>query len=109
MVEADGRAKSRRLVMKYIVAWTFRRNGTAGEVEADEDRALKVFSKWSPPPETTMHAFLSRVDGRGGYAVVETDSVEALANAPAIFGPWLDYDVIPVVDIQDAVVMLEKG
>jgi len=99
----------RRLAMKYLVCWTQRRSGSSGEEEISEDRALKVFSKWAPHADLTIQAFLSRIDGRGGYVLLETDSADALLDGPAVFGPWLDYDIIPVVDIQDAVVATEKG
>jgi hypothetical protein len=95
--------------MKYLVSWTLRMAGTASEAEADLERLMNVFTKWSQPADTTFHAFVNRIDGRGGYAVVETDSVEALLDGPTKFGPWADYDVIPVVDTQEAVAALHKG
>jgi hypothetical protein len=64
----------RRNVMKYVVSWTFRSFGSVAEQEAAATRLLKTYSKWTPPASVTYHQFLGRIDGGGGYQVVETDS-----------------------------------
>ncbi|MFZ1175410.1 MAG: DUF3303 family protein, partial [Mycobacterium sp.] len=60
--------------MKYVVAWTYRLNGSAAENEESLRRGLAVFSKWTQPQGTTYHQFVGRLDGAGGFAVVETDN-----------------------------------
>lgn len=60
-----------------------------------------MFSKWSPSPDATFKEFLGRVDGRGGYAVVETENVAASARDMAIFGAFFDMSVVPVMEIKD--------
>lgn len=42
--------------------------------------------KWSPPSDETFHQFLGRLDSTGGFAVVETDNPDSLAEAPSKFG-----------------------
>ena len=42
------------------------------------------------------------MDGRGGFAVVETDDATLLARDTAIFGAFLDMTVYPVLDIQES-------
>jgi len=87
----------RRFEMKYLVSWESRQSAS----EETFARSLQVFSKWSPSPETTFKEFLGRVDGRGGYAVVETDNSAAIARDMAIFSAYFDMSVVPVLEIMD--------
>ena len=93
--------------MKYVLAWTTRPGGSAQESLAATKRSLEVFSKWQP--STTVHQFVSRVDARGGFAVGETDDPAALAKDCAIFSPYLDIEVHPVVDIQEGTAILTQA
>jgi hypothetical protein len=83
--------------MKYVLSWVSKPN--SGDVEARE--GLGVFSRWTPSPNATFKEFLGRVDGQGGYAVVETDDPETIARDTAIFGVYFDFEVHPVVEIAD--------
>ncbi len=83
--------------MKYLVSWTSRQSASE-EVQA---RGLQVFSKWSPSEGVTFHQFLGRVDGRGGYAVVETDEPGLVAKDMAVFGAFFDMSVTPVMEIAE--------
>ena len=83
--------------MKYLVQWTARPNST----EETQARGLQVFSKWQPSEGATFHQFLGRVDGAGGYAVVETDDVELIARDMSIFSAFFDMNVIPCLEIAD--------
>jgi hypothetical protein len=56
--------------MKYVVSWQPRPNMT----EEMQARSLQVFEKWSPAEGTNFLQFLGRIDGPGGFAVVETDA-----------------------------------
>jgi hypothetical protein len=85
--------------MKYVVSWISK----PGVSEVDAQRSLDVFGKWSPLPSTAFSEFLGRLDGRGGFAVVETDDALAVLRDAAIFGAWFDFEVCPVVDIVDLV------
>jgi hypothetical protein len=85
--------------MKYVVSWISK----AGVSEAESERSLAVFAKWSPLPATAFSEFVGRLDGRGGFAVVETDDATAVLRDAAIFGAWFDFDVCPVVDIVELV------
>jgi len=88
----------RRVSMKYVVSWQSRPNVTE-EVQA---RSLEVFRKWSPAEGTTYLQFLGRIDGPGGFAVVETDDPALLARDTAIFSTYFDMTVYPVLDVQEA-------
>ena len=85
--------------MKYVISWISK----AGLGEADAERSLKVFAKWSPLPVATFSEFVGRLDGRGGFAVVDTDDPSAVLRDAAIFGAWFDFEVCPVVDIVELV------
>ena len=95
--------------MKYVVSWTFRSFASVAEQEAAGERLLKVYSKWKPPKSVTYHQFLGRVDGRGGYQVVETDSPADLADTIAKFAPFADFRLEPVMDVADGVTLIQAG
>jgi hypothetical protein len=95
--------------MKFLVTFTARSGGSAAENEADAKRGLQAYSKWSPPAGATIHAFLSRLDGRGGYTIVETDDPAALAEGPAKFGVFDEFEIIPVMDIADSISIAQEG
>lgn len=85
--------------MKYLVSWE-----TRGEMTVERaQRMMTVFGKWAPDASVTFHQFVERVDGRGGYAVVETDNAVALVRDAALFSEFLDFTYTPVVDVLDAV------
>jgi hypothetical protein len=83
--------------MKYLVQWEARQTAS----EEVQKRALQVFSKWTPAEGATFHQFLGRVDGRGGFAVVETDDVANIARDASIFGAFFDFSVHPVMEITE--------
>jgi hypothetical protein len=83
--------------MKYVISWETRQNTT----EEMQERGLTVFSKWAPAEGVTFHQFLGRIDGQGGYAVVETDNPELIAHDMATFGAFFDMSVHPCLEIQD--------
>jgi Protein of unknown function (DUF3303) len=95
--------------MKFVVTWKNRSGASAQENEASAARVLEVFAKWTPPSDQTFHQFLGRLDGTGGFAVVETDNPESLADAPAKFGTYLDFEIIPVNDIMEMTRLLGEG
>ena len=84
--------------MKYVVSWMVRPTTTV----RDSMDALKVFEKWAPDPAVTFHQFVQRCDGRGGYAVVETDNPGALLRDASMFGGWFDFECQPVMDMMEA-------
>ena len=83
--------------MKYVISWLAKPN--MGEAEAA--RSLQVFSKWAPSEKVTFEQFLGRADAKGGFAVVTTDDVNAIAHDMAIFGTWFEMDVVPVIEVGD--------
>ncbi|MGH3345449.1 MAG: DUF3303 domain-containing protein [Nocardioides sp.] len=81
--------------MKYVVSWVPRANTT----EESAARSLQVFGKWSP--SATFTEFVGRVDGQGGFAVVEADDPKVVAKDVAPFVAWFEFAVHPVMDIAE--------
>jgi hypothetical protein len=84
--------------MKYVISWELRPAVT----EEDAARSLQVFSKWSPSEQSVFKEFLARVDGRGGFAVVETDDMAIIAKDIAPFTVWFDFTLHPVLEIAES-------
>ena len=95
--------------MKFIVQWT-QRYGSAPVDNVDSAESLiKAFGTWDPPKEWTISEFIARVDGRGGMLICETDDLPSISKTVAQYGAWLDYEILPVVDIADNVTDLVAG
>jgi hypothetical protein len=95
--------------VKYLVSWAYRLNGSADENDETLRRGLAVFSEWAPPQGSTYTWFVGRVDGRGGFALVETDDPADLADTTSKFGFIADYQISPVIDIARSAQSLARG
>ena len=95
--------------MKYLVSFRPRQGGSPADIEIAEKRSMDVFSKWTPPEGVTFHQFLARLDAGGGYAVVESDNPMLVAEGPAKFAPWFDFEVTPVVDMTEATTIAQEA
>lgn len=95
--------------MKYVLAWTSRLGGGGKENEDAARRALELFGKWKPPKGTTFHQFVGRLDGEGGFAVVEGDDPLELLDSTSKFAPYNVFHVYPVVDIDQWAKTVEGG
>jgi hypothetical protein len=87
--------------MKYVITWTPRAGGSALENEASSFRFLELMRNWSPSPNTAINQFVLRVDGDGGFAVVESDEASAIASTLYKFSPHFQYALYPVVDFDE--------
>jgi hypothetical protein len=90
--------------MKYLISWTAR----LGRGVEDAKQAMSVFSKWQPSASATFHQFVQRVDGNGGYAIVETENGAALLRDALTFGTWFDFTATPVVDMLEATAVQQE-
>ena len=95
--------------MKYVLSWKPRVGGSPAEAEEALRRSLAVFAKWSPPEGVTFHQFVARLDNGGGYAVVEADDPKLVADGPAKFEPWFDFELVPVIDVTEAVPIAQEA
>ena len=78
-----------------------------GSSEEAQKRSLQLFTQWSPPFEFKAH--YARGDGKGGIAIVEADSAEAVVEGISLWLPFFEFDVTPVVDIQAAVPLFQRA
>lgn len=83
--------------MKYLISWETR----PGITEQAATRALQVFGKWSPTQPEQFKEFLGRIDGNGGFAVVETDDPKLIAKDTAPFVSFFEFHVYPCLEIMD--------
>lgn len=92
-------AKGRERPVKFVIAWTERDGGYGAAREDAAPRALAAFANWTPPDAVTVHEFLARLDGTGGFSVVETDDPDVLLDGPTKFGPWVQFHIYPVTEM----------
>jgi hypothetical protein len=95
--------------MLFQVNYTTRAGGSAKENEETARRAQALFAKWSPPPGMDVKSFYARADGRGGTVVVEANDVKALLDGPAKFGGINDFEIVPIIDIAEAVAVQNEA
>jgi muconolactone delta-isomerase len=87
--------------MKYVLFWRERAYGSAADAEATQERVLEMMQHWTPPETLKIHQFLVRVGEYGGFAVLETDNLEALHQMTSTFAVF-EFIVHPVIDIAAA-------
>src|SRR5688500_3109112 len=95
--------------MLFQINYTTRAGGSAKENEESGKRALALFSKWEPPKGMEVKSFYACADGKGGTVMVETDDVKTLVDGPAKFGAVNDFDIVPMIDIGEAVPILTEA
>lgn len=93
----------------FQVNYTTRANGTATENQESARRTLALFSKWSPPAGMEVKSFYARADGQGGSLIVETDDVKVLLDGPSKFGAINEFEIVPVIEIGEAVPILSEA
>ena len=93
--------------MKYVITWKPRAGGSAVNNEAASFRFLQLQRNWTPRPDTTIHQFVIRCDGEGGFAVVESDHA-AIATTLFRFAPLFQYTAYPVVDSEEGFRIAEQ-
>jgi hypothetical protein len=97
------------LTVKYVLAWTTRSGGSAAESEEAAKRALQMYQKWSPPSGVSITEFVARLDGEGGFAVLEADDPALVLGISARFTPYLTSQVYPVVGMDVAAKAVDEG
>jgi hypothetical protein len=99
----EANRSSKEAGMLFQLTYTTRAGGSAKENEESARFTQALFAKWSPPPGMDIKSFYARADGRGGTVVLETDNVKALLDGPAKFGSINDFEIVPILDITEAV------
>jgi len=87
--------------MKYVLTWTPRAGGSALENEASSFRFLELMRNWAPSSDSTIHQFVLRVDGDGGFAIIESNDASTVASTLYKFSPHFQYMAYPVLDFDE--------
>jgi hypothetical protein len=95
--------------MLFQINYTVLAGGSAKQNEESGRRAQAVFAKWTPPAGMEVKSFHARADGRGGTVVVETDDVKVLLDGPAKFGIFNEFEIVPILDIAEAVAVQNEA
>ena len=74
--------------------------------EERDKRQLALFTNWQPPFEFKHH--WARADQNGGIAIFEADSAAVVLEGIAPWNTYLDFEVTPIVAIEEAVPLLMK-
>jgi hypothetical protein len=64
---------------------------------------LKRFQAWTPPAGFTFQGHWATGDGMGGMFIAEADSAAAALEATTAFADLIDFQLVPVLDIMEAV------
>jgi len=88
--------------MNYVVTFEYPYKPADDEETAIAFKVFDSFNAKKPDlPQVKIHAYFGRLDGHGGFVVVETDEPPALLRIALMFQPFFEYYIYPVVDIQD--------
>jgi Protein of unknown function (DUF3303) len=94
--------------MKFVLSYRVA-GGSVEERVAGGEAAQKLLADWAPSDAATIHQWVQRCDGTGGYAVLDTDNQSELFRDLAVWSPWLDFEVVPVLDIADATALTQEA
>jgi hypothetical protein len=79
-----------------------------GLTSEDRQKVLQIFTGWRPPAGMEIKAHYVSATGCD-YVVVETESVNALIEATAMWAPYVSYEVAPIVAVADGVGSIERA
>ena len=89
-----------------LFATVYTPRGTGSEEEAK--RILQIWSQWKQPAGMEIKAFYVLADQSGGIIISEASTAAAVLEAISPFAPYLDYNVTPIVEITEAVPILQR-
>ncbi len=69
----------------------------------DQRIGLKRFQAWQPPAGFSFQGHWATADGMGGMFIAETSSAALALEATAAFADMVDFDLVPVLDIMEAI------
>lgn len=89
--------------MKFVLSYTLRPGASAADNVASAEAAQKLLSSWTPSSAATIHQWVQRCDGNGGFSVLETENAAELYKDLSLWSAWLDFQVYPVLDIVESI------
>lgn len=84
--------------MKFVLTFTPHEGGSEQERYESARRAQMLLQKWEPAKSANIREWVTRCDGQGGFAVLETDNEQDLLRDLALWSSFLRFEVYPVVD-----------
>jgi hypothetical protein len=94
--------RGRKIIMKYMITWNERPQGTPIEYENAQKRILEVFSPWKAPTNFRIESFVIRVGDWGGYMLMECDDPLEVHKFCSML-PAFKFEASPVVPVVDAI------
>ena len=81
----------------------------AGYTSDDQKRVLQLWAKWTPPEGLEIKSFYADMNGRG-FLITEANDAKAIYEGIAVWlSVYLDYDIVPVIPVDEAVLMLQNA
>jgi muconolactone delta-isomerase len=93
---------NRGVMMKYMLSWSERPQGSPIEYENAQKRILEVFTQWKAPGNFKIELFVIRVGDWGGYMLLDCDDPTAVHKFCSML-PAFVFEARPVIPIDDAV------
>jgi Protein of unknown function (DUF3303) len=110
------RARSTELIdakeerVKYMIEYTIRSAGlTYDQNLTGAEAILTAFGKWKPEEGLSIQAFVENLSGNAGYVLVEANDPKVVYSFVSKFSFWNDIDVVPVIDIGEAVPLTQSS
>src|ERR1041385_1400011 len=94
--------RKRRKIMKYMITWNERPQGTPIEYENAQKRILEVFGQWKAPANFKIDFFVIRVGEWGGHMLVECDDPVTIHKFCSML-PAFVFEARPVITVEEAV------
>ena len=79
-----------------------------GLTAEDRQKVVQIFRGFAPPAGMQIQAHYVDTNG-GDYVVVETSSAEALLEATAVWAPYIEYTVTPIMPAPVAVERIQSA
>jgi muconolactone delta-isomerase len=98
----DNTNQTNKDIMKYMLTWTERSQGSPIEYENAQKRILEVFTQWKAPANFKIELFVIRVGDWGGYMMLDCDDPTAVHKFCSML-PAFVFEARPVIPIEDAV------
>ena len=72
-------------------------------------RMLAVFAAWQPPDGMEIQGFYNYSDGSGGVMISEVPDAATGLRAVSAFTPWIDFEIIPIVPVEEGAAIAGEG
>jgi Protein of unknown function (DUF3303) len=93
-----------------MIEYTIRSAGlTYDQNLTGAEAILTAFGKWKPEEGLSIQAFVENLSGNAGYVLVEANDPKVVYSFVSKFSFWNDIDVVPVIDIGEAVPLTQSS